>query len=193
VALVKAAFALLGLTEVWVVPAGLPVHRRLSGQAGPAQRLAWMQRLFAADPRVTVIDWEVRQHGPVSSLQTLQWMDDAFPEVLPLWLMGADAFAGLSTWRGYPAHRRYCNVAVFARAGEAMPGAMGWQECDTVAVAGLRQPGHVTRVDVELPDISATRLRQALADGQVPRGWLPASIADEVATAYGKHERREHA
>ncbi len=173
------------------MPAGLPVHRRLSGHAGPAQRLAWMRRLFAAEPRVTVIDWEVRQGGPVSSLQTLQWMHDAFPQVVPLWLMGADAFAGLPSWQGYPAHRRYCNVAVFARAGEPMPGTMGWHECDAAAAAGLQQPGHVTHVNAELPDISATRLREELAGGQVPPDWLPEAIADEVVAAYGHYERRE--
>ncbi|HXH64807.1 MAG TPA: nicotinate-nicotinamide nucleotide adenylyltransferase, partial [Mariprofundaceae bacterium] len=130
VALVEAAFALLGLSEIWVVPAGVPVHRRLSGHAGPEQRLAWMRRLFSADPRVTVIDWEACQAGPVSSLHTLRWLHQQYPEVLPLWLMGADAFAGLPAWQGYPEHRRYCNVAVFARAGEAMPEPIGWRECD---------------------------------------------------------------
>lgn len=184
---------MLELSEIWVVPAGLPVHRQLSGLAGPERRLAWMHRLFAANPRVTVIDWEVRQDGPVSSLQTLQWLHARFPEVLPLWLMGADAFAGFPDWRGYPEHRRYCNVAVFARAGEAMPGPMGWRECAAEAVAGLQQPGHVVRVDTELPDISATELRRVLASGKVPHGWLPPVIADEIADAYGKHEQQEHA
>jgi nicotinate-nucleotide adenylyltransferase len=189
---VEAAFAVLHLSEVWVIPAGLPVHRRLSGHAGPERRLAWMRRLFANDPRVTVIDWEVRQAGPVSSLQTLRWLYARFPEVLPLWLMGADAFAGFPTWQGYPEHRQYCNVTVFSRAGEVMPGPMGWHECAAGAVTELQDPGHVARVDAELPDISATGLRRALASGQVPPGWLPELIADEVVAAYGKHEQREH-
>ncbi|HXH64099.1 MAG TPA: hypothetical protein VNH42_01160, partial [Mariprofundaceae bacterium] len=59
--------------------------------------------------------------------------------------------------------------------------------------AGLQEPGCVTRVDAGLPDISATELRRALAGGQVPPGWLPAAIADEVVAAYEEHERREHA
>lgn len=192
-ALVDSAFARLGLSEVWVIPAGLPVHRHLSGQATPEQRLVWMQRIFAHDPRVTVIDWEVRQSGPVSSLQTLKWMREQFPEVLPLWLMGADAFAGFPTWKDYPEHRHYCNVAVFARAGETMPGPMGWSECDIVETGALQTPGHVIRVDAALPDISATELREGLAAGRVPEGWLPGVIADEVAAAYGKHEYQEQA
>lgn len=192
-ALVEAAFARLRIPEVWVIPAGVPVHRQLSGQAGPTERLAWMRRIFAFDSRVTVIDWEVRQHGPVSSLQTLQWLHDSHPGVLPLWLMGADVFAGLSSWKGYPEHRHYCNVAVFARAGQAMPGTQGWRECEAEVVAGLQAPGHVARVDSELPDISATRLRQALASGQVPQGWLPAPIAAEVAAAYRNDRHEEQA
>ena len=192
-ALVEAAFARLHLSEVWVIPAGMPVHRQLSGQADASRRLAWMQRIFADDARVRVIDWEVRQTGPVSSLQTLRWLDASHPDVLPLWLMGADAFAGLSTWKGYPEHRHYCNVAVFARAGQSMPGTQGWQACEAAAVPGLQTPGHVVRVDAELPDISATRLRRALASGQVPRDWLPASIAAEVVAAYGNDHDEEQA
>lgn len=190
-ALVEAAFAWLHLAEIWVIPAGVPVHRQLSGQADPERRLGWMRRIFAAEPRVQVIDWEVRQAGPVSSLQTLQWLGADHPEVLPLWLMGADAFAGLPTWKGYPEHRHYCNVAVFARAGEPMPGAQGWQACEAKAAAGLQSPGHVVRVDAELPDISATRLRQALASGQMPQGWLPAPVAAEVAAAYRMDQHEE--
>jgi len=183
--LVQAALALPGLDEVWVVPAGMPVHRALSGCADADTRLEWVRRIFAGEPHVQVRDWEARRRQPTATLHTLQYIGRRYPQVFPVLLLGADAFAAIESWVGYPEHRRLCDVAVFPRAGQAMPVIEGWRPVAVDAWRQAPEAGHVLAVDAALPDISATRLRQLAREGKPLRDWVPAEICRQVEQAYG--------
>ncbi len=177
--------ALEWLDDLWVLPAN-PVHRRLSGRADAAARLAWLRRMFAGQPRVRVLDRELASPRPVPAIATLRWFAGSFRGA-PWLVMGADAWRGMPQWVDWPAHRRLCNALVFARKGEDAPQAWhGWMRCAPQEMAGVRGPGHVCLLDADLPAVSATMLRERLAAGDgAARAWLPESIADEVARAYG--------
>lgn len=180
----QAALARLPLDELRVVPVGLPVHRELSGHAGAERRLTWLTKLFADMPGVTVWDWEVKRRQPTSTLDTLQHLADAEPEVRPLLLLGGDAFAGMASWRGYPQHLELCDVAVFTRQGIAKPRLAGWRETAIGEWKSHAGCGRVLYLDVTLPDISATALRARLAGGSSDFAELPQAIAAEVVAAY---------
>ncbi|MFQ5581517.1 MAG: nicotinate (nicotinamide) nucleotide adenylyltransferase [Mariprofundaceae bacterium] len=184
-ALVRAAFCLPGLDEVWVIPVGVPVHRALSGRADAHTRLLWTRRIFAGEPRVHVQDWEVRRQQPTSALHTLQYISRQYPQVSPVLLLGADAFAGIESWVGYPEHRHFCDVAVFGRAGQAIPEIDGWQFVPVSAWQHTQGTGHVLVMDVSLPDISATQLRGEALQGKPLRDRVPAEVCQEVEQAYG--------
>lgn len=182
--LVQAALSLPGLDKVWVIPAGVPVHRSLSGCADADTRLRWVRRIFAGESRVRVQDWEVRRRQPTATLHTLQYISQHYPQVFPVLLLGADAFAGMESWVGYPEHRRLCDVAVFPRVGQAMPVMDGWQPVAADTWEQACGAGHVLNVDAALPDISATWLRQLAQEGKPLRDWVPAEICAEVEQAY---------
>ena len=184
-ALVKAGLEQLGLDQVWVIPA-LPVHRRLSGAADGEMRYGWLQRLFADEARVRVWDAEIRRGRPTPMIETLRQFADE-QGVVPWLMLGADAWAGLPDWVGYPAHQGLCNVAVFARRVpnmESPPALPGWQQLDMQDCLQQRQPGHMVYVPVSLPDISATELRRDLATAGRLADCIPALIRREVQTAY---------
>jgi nicotinate-nucleotide adenylyltransferase len=185
VALVEAGLDVMGLDEVWVIPA-LPVHRELSGRADAATRLRWLEMIFEADSRIKVLDWEIRRERPTAMVETLREFADR--QVVVPWLMlGADAWAGLAGWREYPAHQGLCNVAVFARRGlvrESVPKLSGWKQ---VGMQGWRKcegSGHMLYVSVELPDVSATALRRGIMKTEGLADSIPPLIYNEVQEAY---------
>lgn len=187
-ALVHAALEKLALDEVWVIPAGVPVHRELSVCADAAQRLAWANTMFADVARARVMDWESGQPGPVAAIDTLRRFGQHCPQVIPLWLCGADSYASMPGWVDYPAHRALCNVAVFARAGEQQAEVLeGWKllSCEQWLEGSKIGPGHVIRVDVELPDVSATRVRELAGRGESLQGLVNSRICEEVESRYG--------
>lgn len=181
VALVHAALA-LGLDEVWVIPA-LPVHRQLSGCADGFTRLGWLEKIFAGQPRVKVVDWEVTRQQPTPAVDTLRRFRVNYPDLTPWLLLGVDAWVGLESWREYPAHRMLCNVAVFARQGlENIPAHEGWQQVERSDACVT--PGHWCFVDVTLPDISATLIREYAEQGRSLMDWVPAVVCSDIEKNY---------
>jgi nicotinate-nucleotide adenylyltransferase len=192
-ALVRAALTILAPEELWVIPAGIPVHRELSGRASGACRLGWLETMFADEARIRVCDWEVRRDVPSPTIDTLRRMHGEYPGQVPLWLIGMDAFAGLEGWVGYPMHRDLCNMAVFSRQGEphaAVPD--GWRE---IGLPGWQQhppatAGHVVMVEAELPQVSATTVRRRAVAGESLAGLVDEAIRGEVECFYGRQTGR---
>jgi len=188
VALLKAAFEKLQLDEVRVVPVGLPVHRQLSDCSTAAQRLAWMQRIFADDCRVQVLDWEVKAVQPTPSIVTLRRFAREYPDCRAVLLLGADAFAGMDGWVEYPDHTSLCDVAVFNRAGSAPLCSGTATAFETVPVKQwLQRPqAYGRRVDVEvsLPDVSATGIRRMAVNKESLAGMVSECVRSEIEQAY---------
>ncbi len=186
-ALVRAAIEQLGLNEVWVIPAGRPVHRTLSGHADAALRLKWLKEIFSGMGNVRVLDWEISQPEPVPAVTTLRQFRLRNPDITPIWLSGADAFEGMSSWVDYPEHLKLCSVAVFDRSSRsALIDRVEWTQ---VSVSSWLQdevngPGYYMCVDALLPDISATEIRDRAAGGKSLEGLVNSRISEEVESRY---------
>ncbi|RMH61609.1 MAG: nicotinate (nicotinamide) nucleotide adenylyltransferase [Zetaproteobacteria bacterium] len=186
-ALARAALAEAYVDQVWFVPVGRPVHRRLSGVADGAQRLRWVERMIEGEKNMRVWDWEVRQSAPVPAIETLRAFAQAYPQDRAVWLLGADALAGLPRWVGYPEHQRYCDLLVFARAGWARPRIEGWHEVDRASWPLCRGGGHVCYVlDARLPAISSTEVRARLSAGRDVAGLVDARLMPALRRRYGR-------
>ncbi len=167
-----------------MVPAGRPVHRALSGRADARTRLEWMRRIFSGERHVRVLDWEVEVKRPVPTIETLRRVHNRYPERQPVLLLGADAFASMSSWVDYPAHLDLCDVAVFRRRGQPGPEPGDWRQ---VSVEQWRMiPGHGRLIcpDASLPGVSATGIRARAAQGRSLRGRVPEVIRQEIEGAY---------
>ncbi len=191
-ALAQQALAHQLVDEVWLVPVGRAVHRRLSGCADGALRAQWLRQITADMPRVHVWDWEVRQSHAVPAIETLRAFTQAYPQHRAAWLMGADALQGFEHWIGYPEHRRYCDVVVFARAGCVPTYPDGWQKISEPAWPARQGPGHMLYVQASLPDISATVLRRRLRAGEPVDGMVDERIMDQLRCRYGASDGHEH-
>ncbi|MDQ7001387.1 MAG: nicotinate (nicotinamide) nucleotide adenylyltransferase [Ghiorsea sp.] len=158
-ALVDAAFEYLELDEIWVIPVGLPVHRQLSGRATAKQRLTWLAAMFAHEPRVHIVNWEINQAKPSPAIATLRRFQAENPNVIPIWLMGFDSFLSMPKWVEYPKHQMLCNLAVFQRNNhKSTLETNGWKT--SPHIRQHTSPGHVTFINKALADISATQIRQ---------------------------------
>ncbi|MDQ6960548.1 MAG: nicotinate (nicotinamide) nucleotide adenylyltransferase [Mariprofundaceae bacterium] len=188
VALVETALAALGLPEIWVIPAGNPVHRKLSGHASPELRLHWLKHIFSAQPKVLVQDWEAHGEQPVATIDTLRHIRSRFPDCHPVLLLGADAFAGMSHWVEYPEHFALCDVAVFDRAGCACVRPQGWTMTSIEQWRHEVGSGRLLCVKRRLPDVSATAVRKQAAAGKSLAEMVPECICGEIERVYGRSE-----
>lgn len=186
VALLEAALQVLSLDAALVVPAGLPVHRRLSDCATPVQRFDWMQRIFAGQGRVQVVDWEVVESKPIPTIVTLRRFAGEFPGARAILLLGADAFAGMDGWVDYPDYAGLCDVAVFGRVA-CSTGDAGSAFESLSLDAWLQQPaacGRRVNIDVPLPDVSATEIRRLAVRKESLAGRVPECVRRDIERAY---------
>ncbi|MDQ6951110.1 MAG: nicotinate-nicotinamide nucleotide adenylyltransferase [Mariprofundales bacterium] len=186
-ALARLALECFGLDRLLVVPAAYPVHRALSGCADGATRVSWLVRLFAAEDRITVVDWELAESRP--TIQTLRQFADRFPGEVPLLLLGADAVAGVVDWVDYPQHQALCNLGLFSRAGSKPVTPQGWLGTE---VSGWQQSpnasaGRVMVVEAAIPPVSATLVREAARRGQSLADLVPSCIVRDIEHYYGNY------
>ncbi len=183
--LARRALRALSLDMVLVVPAFQPVHRDLSGQVPPEQKLAWLRAIWQGEPAIEVVAWE--REGAVPTIATLRRFAACYPGIVPLLLLGADAADGMAAWVEYPAHRALCNLAVFPRNGRDPAVMDGWR---TVSPEVWRQApnestGRVVLVEESLPEVSATEVRVLARTGGDLRGVVPEVIRSGVRRCYG--------
>jgi nicotinate-nucleotide adenylyltransferase len=153
------AFEALGLDLLLLVPAAQPPHK--PGTAASAeQRLRMLRAATAGDPRFAIEEIELRREGPSYTVDTLRELKRLHADVQLFFLLGADQFRMLETWREPDEVARLAQLVVFARAGEEI----GPNRYSGIQVA-------VSRVDV-----SGTEIRRRIREGRSIRYYVPEAV-----------------
>ncbi|WP_329741000.1 nicotinate-nucleotide adenylyltransferase [Dyella sp. A6] len=178
--------------DVRLMPASVPPHRP-PPVATAAQRVAMLRAALAGQSRLSLDARELERAGPsytVDTLAALRAEVGARPLVL---LVGEDAFAGLASWHRWQALFELAHVGVLTRPGTALAWPAALHEATQarlVPPAALADSaaGQVAAVPITPLEISATHVRELLAEGRVPRYLLPAGLlADEALLAPYRH------
>jgi len=183
----------LQLTEVRVIPGGMPPHR--STPAVAAEHRAQMVRLAtSSNPLFVFDDRELKRAGPSYTVDTLAELRAQSGPRRPLaLLMGADAFLRLTAWRRWRELFDLAHLVVAHRPGFKVD---GWiddmapalaheyaaRRVDQALALHLTPAGAVFVTPITALDISATAIRQALRAGRTPRYLLPDAVLDYIRT-----------
>jgi nicotinate-nucleotide adenylyltransferase len=181
----------LSLSQVRFIPTGAPWHR--SAPRAPAPMRLEMTRLACAgNPVFCVDEREVASRAPGYTVDTLQALRDELGETQPLCLLlGADAFLGLETWHEWRLLFDLAHVVIAQRPGYPaveseghMPDALRGEFARrrTHAAPDLRNgpAGHIFVQEITALDISASRIRSAVARGASPRYLLPDAVLEHI-------------
>jgi len=184
----RAALAACSADHLDFVPAADPPHRKAPGAS--AQQRAEMLQLAIRDEHGVGLDLcELRRAGPTFTIDTLRAWRAVHGDEAPLgFLVGADAFLGLATWREWPALLETAHWVVAHRPGSVLKGlseplasacAGHWvsKAADLHAAPG----GCLFQVALPPQPESATALRQALSLGQAHPAGLPKAVAEYIA------------
>jgi nicotinate-nucleotide adenylyltransferase len=184
--------AALGLSEVRLIPAGIPPHRP-PPVASPEDRFAMTALGCAEFPGLTADRREIVRAGPSYTVTTLEELHAEQPALPLAVLIGADAFGGLTQWWHWERLFALTHFVVVERPGAEPTGAglpaslrVHWERRLTTDSARLERTlaGSIVRVPVEPQPIAAREIRAALALGSVGRervrGLLPAAVLDYI-------------
>lgn len=172
--------------DVCLIPASVPPHRPVP-TASAAQRVAMLRAALQGQSRLTLDTRELEREGPSYTIDTLIELRKEQGARSLVLLIGADAFANLVTWHRWRELFDVAHIGVLSRpgVGAMLPDALerevaGRRTADVSAVRGL-PAGKLIELAVTPLEISATRIRELLADGREPRYLLPAGLFDDFA------------
>jgi len=182
----------LGLERVLLVPSARPPHKSSDGAdplAPAARRLAWVRATCADNPLLEACDVEVERGGASYTVDTLRVLAERAAPQRPVFVIGADAFTEIGTWREPKQLFALADFAVMTRPGT--PGRLGdWIPESLRAEFALESPGDAARhratgarllvVAISALDVSSSEIRARVRGGRSIRYLVPEAVRRDV-------------
>ncbi len=182
----------LSLPRVILLPAHHPPHKPEQPVSDARHRLAMARASVAGVPGIRVSDVELRRDGPSYSLLTVREFQAAEPSVDFLVVIGADAFAEVTTWHRYEELLGACDFILLPRPGTAADAAFpaglriekAEPHCYSWTGRAFRLPTGRRLLCPALPalEISSRAIREKLREGKAIRGLVPPEAESYIRT-----------
>lgn len=156
------------LERVVFVPTGRPWQKSGREVTDPEDRHLMTVIATAADPRFDVSRVDVDRPGPTYTVDTLRDLSREYGPGIPLaFITGADALADILSWRDHEEVLRRAHLVGVSRPGHQL--------------SGDRLPqGSATLVEIPALAISATDIRQRVAEGRPIRYLVPDGVREYI-------------
>jgi nicotinate-nucleotide adenylyltransferase len=180
----RAARDRAGLDAVWLVPARTPPHRH-QPHASAAHRFAMVALAVASEAGLLASDLEMEAEGPSYTAHTLDRLASRGHDLAGVsFVIGADAFRDIRTWRDYPQVLDRCDFVVVSRPGvsaRGLPEALPELVPRMVHLPCERPPRPgILLVDAPTSPVSSTDVRGALARGAPLEDLVPPAVRHHI-------------
>jgi nicotinate-nucleotide adenylyltransferase len=179
------------LDRVFFVPSNTPPHKRRPDMAPAADRLAMVKSAVRGRRGFEASAVEVRSPRTSYSIYTLTKIRKVFPGARLFFILGADAFLEIKTWREWRRVLDRCVFIVMTRPGSSLRAARKALESEyrgrmaavrkTTDVDALIRAGRTilfSRIDA-LP-VSSTEIRRRVREGRPIGGLVPNGVAARI-------------
>ncbi len=177
----------LDLDEMVFIPAGEPPHKRGQIVTPAADRLAMLALATTSNTHFSISKVDLARPGPSYTVDTLRLLREQWGDAVELYfVIGWDSLEELASWydpRGILKQLDHL-VAVHRPGHQEMP---GYREQLEARLPGITQ--RLLTVPVPQLDISASELRQRVAEGRPIRYQTPGAVIEyiRVHNLYREH------
>lgn len=163
----------LSLERVFLVPTGNP-HFKLDAGVTPVEHRVAMTRLLAEeDERLEVSLIEAERAGVTYTADTLRELRRLYPKSHVFFIIGGDCAEHIMRWRNAAEVAQLCTVVAVARVGYDFKSAQ--RKLDDCGLGF-----DVRYLQLDIPDVSSTEVREAAARGAGLEGLVPKSVEDYI-------------
>jgi nicotinate-nucleotide adenylyltransferase len=185
----EAARTSLRLDEVLLIPSHDPPHRTARPQASACHRFALAALAIEDRPAYRVSDMELDRGRPSLTAPTLRALHgEGWQPSQLFFILGADAFAEISTWSEFPGVLDGANFVVIARPGTTLEAVAARTPVLATrmqrAEAGVSEDGKtgIILLEARTRDISSTMIRTRLAARQPIDDLVPSGVARHITS-----------
>jgi nicotinate-nucleotide adenylyltransferase len=181
-ALARSVVNTFDIDELHFVPAFEPPHKPSRDLTSPFHRFAMVALAIAADAEFQVSAIEADTLGPQYSVDTLERMRQALPNVPLLFIAGTDMYREIETWKEYRRLFELASIAIVHRPGFPMREDISpFTALEPEARAVLEATPAVYYLPWVQNDVSSTHVRETAARGEDTRQWVPPNVAAYIS------------
>lgn len=173
---VRVARRELGLPRVIYLPTALPPHKPKRAFAPAHARYTMVEMALLDEEGLYASPFELTLDRPAYTIDTLEHFGRLYPGAELHLFLGGDSFVDLVHWHRWREIPGRARLVVLDRPGWRLD-LSGLPE----ELAGMLHEGQVVVMDRRPVDVSSTRLREALAQGEEPpAGALPPLVLNYI-------------
>ncbi len=107
------------LQQIYLIPAACSPHKLGKGPRASAQdRLKMLRLAIKPYPFFKVSDFEIKKKGVSYTISTLKFFSKQYPKAEYFFILGADSYRSIKTWKHYDKIRQFSSLLVAPRPGE---------------------------------------------------------------------------
>jgi nicotinate-nucleotide adenylyltransferase len=157
----------LDLDAVLLVPVGEPWHKGASAVSPVADRVAMTRLLVRGVPGLGVSSVDADRPGPTYTVDTLADLACEHPESRLVFILGEDAWSGISTWKDAERLQTLAEFVVVPRS-DAQPN------------TSLVLPTGVNLLDIPEVPVSSSLIRHRVREGLPLHGLVPVEVEQYI-------------
>lgn len=161
-AVAQDALERLQLDHVLFVPAGDPWQKNV--QTPAAERFEMVEIALIGQEHMSVSRVDIEREGPTYTIDTLTDLAKLYPGAELFFILGDDAFSGITSWKNYEQLAQLATLVVVSRHGTP------------VEVPTKLSPS-VNLLEMSALPISSTQCRERIMAGHSLEGLVPAGVA----------------
>lgn len=174
----------LSLEQLRFIPCSIPAHRG-SPIATAKQRLTMLAAAIDTYANCIIDEREIKRQGVSYMVDTLQSLQDDFPDKPLVLIIGVDAFLNLHEWSRWQSIFDFANCVVTHRPGcdldfktlpTALKSLVKQRQVVSVELMVQQSSGALLFMPVIQLDISATDIRQRIKQNQSINDLVPATV-----------------
>lgn len=155
-----------GLDEVWMVVSPQNPHKKKKSLASEYDRLHMVELAIGEQPGIKGSDIEFKLPKPSYTIDTLTYLKEKYENKNFSLIMGGDNLATFHKWKNYELILEHHALYVYQR--------------PSYDVGPLAEHEKVTLLDAPLLQLSASYIRQQIADGNSVRYLVPDAVHTEL-------------
>lgn len=164
-ALAEGAMEKLRLDKVIFIPAHISPHKAPDELIAAEERFKMIELAIDKRPNFEISRFEIEKQEKSYSIKTLEYFTDSYPKDTDLFfLIGADSFEGLTTWKDIDKVARLCRFAV----------------CNRPNFSKETKHLDVEKFDIAPVYISSTDIRKRIKNAEPISGLLPQAVEDYI-------------
>jgi len=176
VRLAKALLQEAGLDEVWFMVSPQNPFKQNQQLLDDNKRFRLVQIALKDEPHLEACDFEFNLPKPSYTWNTLQALQEAYPEDQFTILIGGDNWAAFDKWYRYEDILQRYPIVVYPREGSEIK-VSGFEYPPTPNTQHPAPVPNIKIVKTPLINISSTQIRQRIQAGKSVRGLVPTGVA----------------